>query len=141
MQNNSEKQNFSQEDFIVNVLSLAPDKSLSPVQIQKLFFLLEKRLGKKYFDFRPHHYGPYDRYLTKILDFSDKIESLNINGVTHYKIKENSIVRDNSTFNEQQKNFTIEMINFVKDLSFKELCMSIYKEFPDMAVNSVFFKT
>jgi|11BtaG_2_1085332.scaffolds.fasta_scaffold07581_5 uncharacterized protein YwgA len=141
MQNNSEKQNFSQEDFIVNILNLDPKKFLSPFQIQKLFFLLEKRLGKKYFDFKAHHFGPYDRCLTKILDFSDKIESLNINGVTHYKIKENSIVRDNSTFNEQQKNFTIEMINFVKDLSFKELCMSIYKEFPDMAVNSVFFKT
>jgi len=133
-------ENNNSEDFIVNVLSLAPDKSLSPVQIQKLFFLLEKRLGKKYFDFKPHHYGPYDRCLTTILDFSDKIEFLNINGVTHYKIKEDSIVRDNSAFNESQKKFIIEMISFVKSLSFKELCMSIYKEFPDMAVNSVFFK-
>lgn len=128
------------EDFVVSILSLAPEKSLSPVQIQKLFFLLEKRLGIKHFDFKPHHYGPYDRNLTALLTFSDKIDIVNVNSITYYKVKEGEVAINSNLLSEAQKKFAIEMIKFIKKLSFKELCMSIYKEFPEMAINSVLFK-
>src|ERR1700722_3405626 len=81
---------LSREDFILNVLSLSPNESFSPVQIQKLFFLLEKRLNLNYFSFIPYHYGPYDKELTNTLRclslFGDRIEVVTVNGITHYQI-------------------------------------------------------
>lgn len=133
-------QEIKEGDLIINVLSLVPEESFSPVQMQKLFFLLEKRLGIGNFDFKAHHYGPYSRYLSAVLDFHDKLEVININGITHYKIKESEIISDSNFLDENKRKFVVEMVKFVKSLSFKQLCMAIYKEFPDMAVNSIFFK-
>lgn len=130
----------TREDFVVKVLSLTPNETFSPVQIQKLFFLLEKRLNVGLFDFKPHHYGPYDRNLTALLTFSEKIEIKNINGIEHYQIKQGETVEISNFLTLEQREFVAKMINFVKSLSFKQLCMAIYKEFPEMAENSIFFK-
>lgn len=135
---------YTKEEIILNVLSLVPDNSFSPVQIQKLFFLLEKRLQLNCFNFIPYHYGPYDRSLTDALTalavFSGKIEIKNIDGVKHYQISSSSYNDISNFFDDSKRKFIREMVSFIKKLSFKQLCMAIYKEFPEMAQNSVFFK-
>ena len=134
---------MNKEEFVFKTLSLLKNKDFSPVQIQKLFFLLEKRLDVKYFDFKPYNYGPYSFELQNFLDAMSsfgEIQLQNINGINHYKIAENNIQNTDGFFDDKKRNFIIELGDFIKSLSFKELCISIYKEFPEMAENSVFFK-
>lgn len=140
---NQPNQTLNDRDrFIINVFGTIPDETLSPVQTQKLFFLLEKRLGRNYFDFKPYHYGPYDKNLTDTLTMlycNGLIQIKNINGINHYQLNKDCSSITENFFNENEKNFIKDLISFIKNLSFRQLCMSIYKEFPEMSVNSVFF--
>ena len=136
---------YSKIDVVLNTLSLVPEEHFSPVQIQKLFFLLDKRLKFNCFNFKPYHYGPYDQELTQLLTafsvYGNELLIKNINGVAHYQINKDCIRENLPSFLDLEKRgFIKEMVKFVKGLSFKQLCMAIYKEFPEMAVNSVFFR-
>lgn len=134
---------MNKDEFIFKVLSLLKNKNFSPVQIQKLFFLLEKRLDVRYFDFKPCNYGPYSLRLQNFLDTASsfgKIELQNINGIDHYKISQDNTQDTGDFFDDKKRNLIVQLGDFVKSLSFKELCISIYKEFPEMAENSIFFK-
>ena len=133
----------SKEELITGVLGLTPDITFSPVQIQKLFFLLEKKLNLTYFDFKPYHYGPYDKGLTATLDLlsqEGKIHIKNIDGIIHYQASSTNTLNSSDFLDEQKRKFIKKMTAFIKNLSFKELCMSIYKEYPEMAENSIFFR-
>ncbi len=134
----------SKADLILNILGLVPEEQFSPVQIQKLFFLLDKRLKLNCFNFKAYHYGPYDKDLTDTLTslavFSGKIEIKDINGIAHYQISNNYIPDTSNFLDSEKRDFIKSMVSFVKSLSFKQLCMAIYKEFPEMAENSVFFR-
>jgi uncharacterized protein YwgA len=133
----------SKSEIILNVLGLVPTEQFSPVQIQKLFFLLDKKLGFGCFNFQAHLYGPYDKGLTdalKRMSVSGKsIDMKNIDGLLYYQINSNSIPDTSRFLDRGKREFIINMVSFVKSLSFKQLCMAIYNEFPDMAKNSVFF--
>ena len=137
---------MSKEDFILKILSLASDVSFSPVQIQKLFFLVEKRIGyeAKYFKFTPYHYGPYDEELTiliKQLVSDGKITSSIIDGIVHYSIDTGFQNNIDDFLDESKRSFISQkLIPFIKSKSFLELCYSIYKEFPEMAKRSVLIK-
>lgn len=134
----------NKSDYILSIFFLKPEEVFSPVQVQKLFFLLDKRLDLNFFDFKPYHYGPYSHELTNLLDtmsaFDESIEKKDINGITHYQLSASYLSNTQSWMSEKQRKFILSMIGFVKKLSFKQLCMAIYKEFPEMAENSVFFK-
>ena len=134
------------EKFIVDTFKLFPEDSFSPVQIQKLFFLIQKRLVYSYFDFQPYHYGPYSFSLNDFLkicsdSYQDPIVKKNINGISHYSVNVLTVDFSKSFFDQKSSEFIKQLGKFVKDLSFKDLCMAIYAEFPEMAKNSVFFKT
>ncbi len=137
---------MSKEDFILKILSLASDVSFSPVQIQKLFFLVEKRIGyeAKHFNFTPYHYGPYDEELTiliKQLVSDGKITSSIIDGIIHYSISTGFQNNIDDFLDESKRSFISQkLIPFIKSKSFLELCYSIYKEFPEMAKRSVLIK-
>jgi uncharacterized protein YwgA len=135
---------MNKEDFILKILSLTPDVSFSPIQIQKLFFLLEKRIGNdaKYFKFIPYHYGPYDEDLSSLihdLEKREQITSSTIDGIKHYGI--NNPVDIKNFLDDRKKTFiSQELIPFIKSKKILDLCYSIYKEFPDMAKRSVLIK-
>lgn len=134
----------NKEDFILEVLSLFPNVYFSPVQIQKLFFLIEKKLSlnEKYFEFIPYHYGPYDKDLKNTLlklKFEGKLIIDNINNILHYKIND-SVDITKSILDKKQEEYIRHLGEFIRTISFKDLCMAIYKEYPEMAINSAFFK-
>src|SRR4051812_31050396 len=55
---------LNKDEYVLAVLSTAEGKPFTPVQLQKLFFLLDARasedLGGPYFQFKPYDYGPFD---------------------------------------------------------------------------------
>src|SRR5436190_18669612 len=57
------------KDWTLLVISAADSRGLSPVQLQKSLFLLERRLseeapaeklGESFYEFVPYNYGPFD---------------------------------------------------------------------------------
>ena len=67
-----ERLSLGQTDIILAALAASRGAAHSPVQMQKLLFLLDKRLanelGGPHFNFIPHHYGPFDRTIYDLLE-------------------------------------------------------------------------
>ena len=134
---------MNKKDFVLNVFSLLPKEHsyLSPIKVQKLFFLIEKRLGKDgtYFNFQPYLYGPYDstlKYVINELVKDEKIEIEKRNNVSLYRIIK-PVDTENFLTKAQRDYIQCTLIPFVLKRSFRELCFAIYNEFPEMKVNSV----
>lgn len=134
---------MDRKEFVLNVFSLLPADYpyLSPIKVQKLFFLIEKRLGQNgtYFNFQPYLYGPYDSELKAVINELVKDEKMEIekhNNLSLYKIVKRA---DTANFLTKAERDYIQctLIPFVLKKSFRELCFAIYDEFPEMKVNSV----
>lgn len=64
---------MTRNDVVLTGMTAAgPDTKFDAVQLQKLFFLVDREIpsliGGPHFDFRPHHYGPFDRAVYDALD-------------------------------------------------------------------------
>ena len=134
---------MDRKEFVLNVFSLLPDNHpyLSPIKVQKLFFLIEKRLGKDgaYFNFQPYLYGPYDSNLKSVINelvSEEKVEIERRNNLSIYKIVK-PVDTDNFLTKQEREYIKCTLIPFVLKKSFRELCFAIYDEFPEMKVNSV----
>lgn len=138
------------KNYMLAVLSCGGTASFKPVQVQKLFFLLDKQIANAvngpHFSFEPYDYGPYDsqvyRYLEELAR-EGKIE-ISLNG--NYWAKRSYRLTDLgqkegkkylSTY-AVHKSFIKEVVNFVLKLSFTELVSAIYKAYPEMKKNSIF---
>ena len=58
--------------YVLAAMSPADGQPFSPVQVQKLFFLLDWNLfaepENRYFSFQPYDYGPFDQAVYKELE-------------------------------------------------------------------------
>jgi len=122
----------------------------TPVQIQKLLFLLDNKIPEKingpHFNFVPHNYGPFDRTIydvLRILEDQGQVEIIRDPSLQWSRYRttpegqeegEEILGRLDAVFSEYIK----ELSEFVRGLSFSQLVSYIYKEYPEMQVNSVF---
>ncbi len=130
--------------------SLHGSYSFSPVQVQKLLFLIDKNLspavGGPFFEFRPYDYGPFDKNVYLELE---KLSSQGLVGITYgnsasqrwYSLtpegdREASCIIN--TLDENHQNYMRSLSDFVRRLSFRDLVSAIYKAYPETKVNSVF---
>jgi uncharacterized protein len=139
---------MNREDFVLAAMVPGAGFRYSPVQIQKLLFLLDRQIphfvGGPHFNFVAYHYGPFDPavYL--------ELEQLAASG--HVTIDQTSVPRtfaltpDGVTRGEialhrlepAVREFIQRTSYFVQTQSFSSLVSAIYKAFPEMRVNSVF---
>ena len=65
---------MDRKELVLAAMSPARTSPFTPVQVQKLFFLLDERatkgIGGRRFNFKPHHYGPFDK------EVYDELEAL-----------------------------------------------------------------
>jgi len=137
---------MNRKEFMQYCLSLQGNTPLSPVQLQKLFFLIDMKLSREvggpFFHFTPYHYGPFDKEVYEELDnlnSENKVEIIQNNRLRLYKLTEegkNTIPISN--LNENVKSKVEDIIDYVKTKSFTELISAIYHDYPGMRVNSVF---
>ena len=131
-------------------MSPAGTGSFSPVQVQKLFFLLDENVAVQtngpHFNFEPYDYGPFDK------DVYLELENLQSDGLAEilmpsgpgsriYKLTDEGFRTGERSFEELPEDirrYIGEAVNFVRSLSFAELVSAIYKAYPEMRVNSVF---
>ncbi|MFL6603181.1 MAG: hypothetical protein ACJ8R9_17885 [Steroidobacteraceae bacterium] len=143
------RMNMDRRDFALAALSGAKRGSFSPVQLQKLLFLLDRniavRVGSSGFDFQPYHYGPFDQrvYVTLeelkregLAEISDEAGSHRTYRLT--AAGQASGERLSAAFGQDGIKYIEEVCDFVRAQSFASLVSSIYRAYPEMKVNSVF---
>ena len=130
---------------------LAPNGTLpyTPVQVQKLVFLIQKKLPtilSSKFNFQPYDYGPFDK------EVYEKLENLKSSGMIEisksidnnwklYSLTNEGLVQGQEYLNrliESEQQTIKDLSIFVKKLSFSQLVSAVYKAYPEMKENSVF---
>lgn len=131
--------------------ALAPVRGAqhSPVQVQKLIFLIDKNVAElsemdNPFDFIPYHYGPYDGAVYSTLEglrqqglvfickeHAYRTYSLTVKG---QKLGEEKL----GELPEQTQDYFHKLSNYVRSMSFSSLVSAIYKMYPEMSVTGVF---
>ncbi|MDE0384397.1 MAG: hypothetical protein OXI22_10975 [Defluviicoccus sp.] len=141
---------MERDDFVLAAMAAIPGQAFSPVQVQKFFFLLDKKVsgfvGGPHFDFIPYDYGPFDK------DVYRSLEILATNGLVRVlpanpaRSREYMVTNEGlrvgathlDTLDEAVQGYIRRLAEWVLSLSFSQLVSAIYKEFPDMRENSVF---
>lgn len=124
------------------------DAALTPVQVQKLFFLLDREIPAlikgPHFQFSPYDYGPFDPGVYREIENleahslaltapsgSRRIYSLTPAGI-------NAGLAFAKDLPQEATDYIKSAGAFVRRLSFNRLVSSIYKEYPEMRANSIF---
>lgn len=131
-------------------LAADPGAKLAPVQVQKLFFLIDENvavgIGGRQFNFEPYDYGPFDKAVYEELDSLQQlgfVEVINahLRGGRRYTLTLNGQSAGEVTLNGMPKEssaYLRKVAAWVRSLSFSELVGSIYKAYPAMKANSIF---
>ena len=141
------------EDFVLAALSLGKGKTFTPVQIQKLFFLIDRRIprliGGPYFNFVPYDYGPFDTAVYTSLETLAQqgfVELIVIPDLRRRKYRLTDMGRAKGmsileNMDNRATDYISTLVEFVTSLSFAQLVGAIYKEYPEMRKKSVFRDT
>ena len=140
---------MNRRQYVLAALAAGKDGAkFQPVQIQKLFFLLDREIpkhtGGPYFDFSAYDYGPFDSAVY------DEVEALARDGLAVvdksgfyrvYSLTPEGLARGTSAlpeFTAQGREYATKVAEWVRSISFNQLVSAIYERFPEMKVNSVF---
>ena len=133
---------------------MAPARNapFSPVQVQKLFFLLDRNIadhiGGPHFDFEPYDYGPFDKQVYYDLEamasegLIEVSESYPRSSRTYRLTEEGREIGTKAlaTIATPVQDYIVKIVNFVRSRSFAQLVSIIYAAYPEMKANSVFIE-
>src|SRR6266498_4159295 len=133
------------------VIDEAGPAGLSPVQLQKVLFLIGKNLpdevGDSYYEFVPYNYGPFDQRVysdAESLIYSDLVQSVQVSGknwatyvVTPQGHDVAQYVRQ-SEVSQRMSQYITTVVKWVQSLSFAQLLTAIYRAYPEYKAKSVF---
>ena len=141
---------MTREELVLAAMAASNGAVHTPVQMQKLLFLIEKsipeHIGGPHFDFEPYDYGPFDPKVYWSLDTlasGGLVEVLSEPDLRwkKYKLTEFGIQQGKqvlSSLHVPIQTYLEQLSSWVRRLSFSELVSSIYSKYPEMRVNSVF---
>lgn len=139
---------MNKTDLLLAALAAGSGVEHTPVQIQKLLFLIDRNLRSEIgssFNFVPYDYGPFDS------DVYDELRSLELKGCAvsettprgwkKYKLTDAGQSRGDAVLaalSPRVRNYVNDVSQFVLSLSFADLVSAVYKAYPEMKINSVF---
>lgn len=141
---------IKREAFVLAAMVPAGKGLFSPVQIQKLLFLLDENVAKQtdkpHFNYQPYHYGPFDKNVYEVLEQLEKkglveVKVSGVNGRRTYGLTDVGHRAGSEAFRGiggPFQEYIKEAVHFVRTLSFPQLVRAIYKAYPKMKKNSVF---
>jgi hypothetical protein len=140
---------LNQRQITLAALAAAGENAtFSPVQVQKLFFLIDREashlVGGPHFRFKPYDYGPFDSSVYDQLAFLSFQGLVHISGSGRYRVyslTETGFAEGRnvlSTLPSGTVDFLSATARWVRGLSFQQLVAAIYRDYPDMKVNSIF---
>jgi len=139
---------MNRREVILMALAPAKGESHTPVQAQKLLFLIDREIsnliGGPYFNFQPHGYGPFDKAVYNVLESlasEGYVDILPKKTWRNYKLTALGQEYGDTLLNTmpvEVKDYVVKVSQFVRSLSVAELVSAIYKAYPEMRENSVF---
>jgi hypothetical protein len=124
-----------------------PEARYDPVRVQKLFFLIDREISEfidgPHFHFEPYHYGPFDKAVYEDLDELAEQREINVDTTrryNQYSLTEAGYERGVAVLNtlpEPAARYMEDAAKWIRLVPFKHLLSAIYRQYPDMAVNSV----
>ena len=140
---------MDREAFVLMALASGGGEIYSPVQVQKLLFLLDDNIPDAvkgpHFTFKPYDYGPFDKEVYGVLEqLADKKlvtilptgRGWNKYALTPAGFKDGR--KHLSGLSAKPRRYAEKLAHFVTDASFSQLVSAIYSHYPNMKVNSVF---
>src|SRR3954452_14208270 len=133
------KTKFSKADIVLAALSPPGGVPHTPVQVQKLLFLIDRNLasliGGPKFNFEPYHYGPFDLEVYSTLQELATRGLVEITRSSHgnwseYRLTprgQSSAKEVLSRLDQRAQEYLDKASEFVRSLSFTELISAIYK--------------
>ena len=143
---------MTKEDYVRAGMSAAKMNSLTPVRVQKLFFLLDVRIPEKiggpYFEFAPYDYGPFDKNVYSVFESLEnknlaEIRKPDFNNPQLYQLTPSGQKNGDKMFGSFPKDTQesiVEFVEWIRKHSFTQIVSTIYKHYPDMSTKSVFGK-
>jgi uncharacterized protein len=139
---------MNQRELVLACLAPAKGASHSPVQVQKLFFLIDRNISDELdgpqFNFEPYNYGPFDKNVYGTLEHLHKeglVDIVSDSSYKHYKLTIRGQEEGDKLFDglsSRAQNYINNCSVFVRSLNFTQLVTSIYRQYPEMRANSVF---
>ncbi len=140
---------MNREECVLSAFAAGERSQLSPVQVQKLFFLLDKQfagpIGGPHFAFTPYDYGPFDPNVYGAIEGLSRqgLVEIQNRGTQHrrFVLTEKGLQLGKSyldTLPKPARDYLYELNSWVRRLNFRQLVSAIYLAYPDMKVNSVF---
>ena len=141
---------MDRRDYVLAVLAAADGASLGPVQVQKLFFLLDEKIpelvGGPHFDFKPCAYGPFDSGVYRDLDALARRELIEISTAGFARVRTLRVTMAGQargselldTLHSNAAAYIRKLSKWVRSLPFAALVSAVYQAYPAMRVNSVF---
>lgn len=139
------------QELVLAALAAGQSNSeLSPVQAQKLFFLIDRNvseaLGGEQYNFAPYDYGPFDSAVYSDLDWLSVpqegcVEIVRSGRYRTYRLTERGRQIGEQRLeqlNPEARDYLGRAKDWVKSLSFQGLVRAIYQAYPDMRANSIF---
>jgi hypothetical protein len=139
-----------QEIMVAAMAAGSSDSEVTPVQAQKLFFLIDQNvavdLGGPQYNFKAYDYGPFDSAVYADLDSlalpeQGMVEIVRNERYRTYRLTERGRqfgTAKLSQLDPRVKDYFARAKDWVKSLSFQELIRAIYQAYPAMRANSIF---
>lgn len=135
-------------DILLQIIVAAQGEPMSPVQLQKVAFLVgqecsENDLPKPYYDFAPYDYGPFcvDVYRDAERLQEQGLVSIGINssgGWREYRATFQSRDVDTDLISKEVVDYIQSAVEWAMQLTFRQLVSSIYHSYPHFRENSIF---
>lgn len=141
---------MNRDDYVLASMAMAGRDPLSPVQVQKYFFLMDqnvpKGVGGTHFNFQAYDYGPFDKAVYEVLNELRGRGLIEIVGDTWHGIRRYRLTEAGFRAAEESmeqlpgavQDYARDVVAWMRPLSFTQLVSAIYAEYPDMQANSVF---
>jgi hypothetical protein len=140
----------SRDEFLLLALASAKDGRLTPLQIQKAMFLLKQEaaqfVGPDFYEFVPYNYGPFNSSIYDDLNLLAASGLVSIDQsqgrswamytITGAGQQRADRIRQNVA--PAIRDYTENVVTWIKSQSFASLLRSIYAKYPNFAINSVF---
>jgi uncharacterized protein YwgA len=136
--------------MLLLALAAADDSGLSPIQIQKTMFLLDRSVAEYIqeprYSFRPYNYGPFD---AQVYDDSERLAADGLAEIRRHTQSRYATVmvsqegkrRAEAIAQKEDPEFIEyihELVQWVLKQTFRSLVQAIYEQHPEMRANSVF---
>jgi uncharacterized protein len=140
---------LTRPELVLAALSPANGGPFTPVQVQKLFFLIDREIPQKtggpHFRFVPYNYGPFDSAVYAELDSQSQhgLVSIGYNaqGLRSFALTASGQEAGKVAMAKLEpavSSYIGSVVNFVRGVSFAQLVSEIYSRYPEMRANSVF---